>query len=143
MRYNNSMKTPYDNGRCFVCGPHNPAGLHLSFATPAPGGDTTAAIHFPVQYQGWENVVHGGLIATVLDEIMIKAAAAQNLVCVTGEITVKYKLPALTETPYQLCARVLENRGRLVVASAELRAAGGPILASAQGKLVRVEASPA
>jgi uncharacterized protein (TIGR00369 family) len=127
-----------DDQNCFVCGGKNAAGLQLEFTRNAARNETEARLAFPVQFQGWRSTVHGGLLATVLDETMIKAAGAEGTKCVTAEITVKYRKPAMTGEPCLASAKVLETRGRIVFAEARICNAQGQILAQATGKLFKV-----
>jgi len=132
------MKDFTDDQNCFVCGRKNAAGLQLEFVQNPQSGMTEARVSFPVRFQGWQETVHGGLLATVLDETMIKAAAAAGLKCVTAEITVSYKRPAPTGAPCLASAEVLETRGRMVFAAGRICDATGQVLAQATGKLFRV-----
>jgi len=127
-----------DDQNCFVCGKKNATGLQLEFRRNAATGETEAQVAFPVQFQGWRSTVHGGLLATVLDETMIQAAAASGVKCVTAEITVKYRKPALTGDPCLAAAKVLETRGRIVFAEGRICDAQGLVLAQATGKLFKV-----
>lgn len=128
-----------DNGRCFVCGPGNPEGLRLEFRMDKDRAEAEAEVSFPERYQGWEGVVHGGLLATVLDEAMIKAAWGKDLRCVTGEITVRYTKPARTGLVYRLLGRVTgEKKDKMVLAESEILGADGDAVARASGKLFRV-----
>jgi len=95
---------------------------------------------FPERFQGWEGVVHGGLLATVLDEVMIYAAGSNGLRCVTGEITVRYVKPARTGDAYRLAGRVTGAKGKIVLAESELLGGDGEVFARAAGKLFKVGA---
>ncbi|MCK4763507.1 MAG: PaaI family thioesterase [Candidatus Aminicenantes bacterium] len=132
------MKDFNDNNRCFVCGPANPNGLKLSFQNNEEKDRVEAEICFPAHLQGWGNVVHGGLVSTVLDEIMIKAAHAKKFKCVTGEITVKFKKPTFTEKKYFVSGKVTEARSRLVMTEATITDEEGNITARSSGKLFTV-----
>lgn len=125
-----------DDGHCFVCGPQNSAGLHLHFREGADGQGVQAEVVFPAHLQGWRDTVHGGLLATVLDEAMVKAALAQGLTCVTAELTVKYKKPVTTGVRCTVAGSVLEVRGRLITARSVVQDEAGQLLASATGKLM-------
>ena len=61
-----SAKQP-NSRHCFVCGVENPIGLHLKFYETAPG-EVTADLNLPNIYQGYPGIVHGGIIAAMLDE---------------------------------------------------------------------------
>jgi uncharacterized protein (TIGR00369 family) len=133
------MRDFTNDQHCFVCGQHNAAGLRLSFREDASGGGVVAEVVFPAHLQGWQGVVHGGLLATVLDEIMVQAATAKGIHCVTAEITVKYREPAATGEPYTIVGKVLEARGKLVMAESSLRDASGKVRAQASGKLFKLD----
>lgn len=127
-----------DNKRCFVCGKANAAGLQIEFRKNAERGESAADIVIPERFQGWENIVHGGILATVLDEAMIYAAAARGFWCVTGEITVRFVKPASTLTPYALKGRLIQDKGRIILAESVLLDADGQEAAKATGKLFKV-----
>ncbi|MCJ7485983.1 MAG: PaaI family thioesterase [Candidatus Aminicenantes bacterium] len=129
-----------DDRVCFVCGEKNAAGLKLHIRTDADRGESTAEVTFPEYLQGWAKVVHGGLLATVLDEAMIYAAKAKGLICVTGELTVRFVKPAATGVVYALRGRFVEDKGRIVLAESELRDSEGLEVARATGKLFKVQA---
>jgi len=132
------MKDFNDDQHCFVCGKKNLAGLKLEFHENQQNGEVEAEIVFPAHLQGWQDTVHGGLLATVLDETMIKAAAAAGSKCVTAEITVKYKKPAFTGKTYQAHGKLLQMRGRIVTAESRICDASGQIYAQAVGKLFKI-----
>lgn len=132
------MKKEFRDDRvCFVCGEKNAAGLKLCIRTDAERGESAADVTFPEHFQGWAKIVHGGLLATVLDEAMIYAAGAKGLKCVTGEMTVRYVKPAATGVPYELKGRFLEDKGRIVLAESVLLDGEGQEVARATGKLFK------
>jgi len=127
-----------DDRVCFVCGEKNPAGLKLRIRTDAERGESTAEVTFRDDFQGWTKVVHGGLLAAVLDEALIYAAGAKGLKCVTGEMTVRYLKPASTGVAYTLKGRFVEDKGRVVLAESFLLDGKGQEVARASGKLFKV-----
>jgi uncharacterized protein (TIGR00369 family) len=131
-----------DDRVCFVCGEKNPIGLKLRLRTDARRGESSAEVTFRDDFQGWAKVVHGGLLATVLDEAMIYAAGATGRLCVTGEITVRFVKPASTGTLYALKGRFLEDKGRIILAESELLDATGEQVARASGKLFKIPGEP-
>ncbi|MCX6555505.1 MAG: PaaI family thioesterase [Candidatus Aminicenantes bacterium] len=132
------MKDFNDDQNCFVCGKKNPAGLKIEFNENPQSGEAEAEVIFPPHLQGWQGTVHGGLLATVLDETMIKAAAFAGHKCVTAEMTVKYKKPAATGKAYRVAAKILETRGRIILAESRVCDISGQVLAQASGKLFKV-----
>ena len=132
------MKDFNDDQHCFVCGKKNLAGLKIEFHENPGNKEVEAAVVFPAHLQGWQDTVHGGLLATVLDEVMIKAAAAAEIKCVTAEITVKYKKPAFTGKAYLAYGKMLAARGRIVNAESRISDASGTIYALATGKLFKI-----
>ena len=126
-----------DDRMCFVCGEKNAAGLKLRIRTDSERGESTADVIFPEHLQGWAKIVHGGLLATVLDEAMIYAAGAKGLKCVTGEMTVRFVKPASTCVAYTLRGRFVEDQGRIVLAESALLDGEGQEVARATGKLFK------
>jgi uncharacterized protein (TIGR00369 family) len=127
-----------DDRVCFVCGEKNAAGLKLRLRTDPDRGESASEVDFAEHFQGWAGIVHGGLVATVLDEAMIYAAGARGLKCVTGEITVRYIKPVSTGVTYALKGRFLEDLGRIVLAESELLDREGRKVAKATGKLFKI-----
>ena len=129
------MRDFTNDQNCFVCGRGNPDGLRLEFHKGPSGEEMMAEVVFPSHLQGWQGTVHGGLLATVLDEVMVQAAVAAGTPSVTAEITVRYKQPASTGVAYTLSGRVLTARGRVLAAEAKVCDASGQVYAQATGKL--------
>ena len=126
------MPSIQDDRKCFVCGPENPVGLHLIFEESAGGIHTR--MRFATHFQGWQGITHGGLISTLLDEVMAKAVQARGLYGVTAEMTVRFRKPVPTEKEVVVSGRVTEQRGRLVFTEGEIADTEGNILASAQAR---------
>ena len=106
-----------DHG-CFGCGDVNPIGLHLRFAAD---GDSVKAPFIPgADHQGFGNIVHGGIISTVLDEAMAWATAHSGFWTMTGEMRVRFRRPLNIGEPTVVTARVSGTRGRLVFVDGEL-----------------------
>jgi uncharacterized protein (TIGR00369 family) len=132
------MEEFQDSGECFVCGEKNPRGLKLRFRLNREAGEAETDIVFLADFQGWKGFVHGGLLATVLDEALVWAARAKLIKCVTGEMTVRFVAPAKTGERYKIVGRVIEEKGRIVLAESELTDAGGRQIARAHGKLFKI-----
>ncbi len=130
-----------DDHYCFACGVRNPDGLGLRFEYPEPG--RSRAEFTPARkYQGWSGILHGGIIATLLDEAMAHAyggpARGAGESAVTAEMTVKFKKIVRTGEITVLEGRVTCVRGRLIECASILRDESGTEFAEATGKLLRI-----
>jgi len=125
-----------DDGLCFGCGPHNGAGLKLSFAWD---GDACVTLWTPrPEHQGWADRVHGGLLALVLDEVLSRAALERHgLHWVTAELTTRLKRPAPVGHPLRAQARITAVRPRLIVCEGDIQTKAGLVIATGQAKLMR------
>ncbi len=124
-----------DYGRCFACGKANPHGLKLPVVEKADGVELDYVV--PEEFAGWQGIVHGGIVATILDELLAYACNRPNRAMLTAEMTVRYRRPVMTGQPVHGTARVTENRGRLMLAEASLIDQAGRLLAEATGKLMQ------
>ena len=129
-----------DHG-CFGCGRLNPRGLRLSFRSlPAGEGEGVWAPFTPhAELEGYEGVVHGEIVSTVLDEVMAWALYRRGIWAVTTRMTVTFRRPVEVGVPTRAIGCVVAERGRITETTAELRRAGdGLLLATATGSFVRV-----
>ena len=126
--------TPTDG--CFVCGPDNPEGLHLSFAVD-PDKRTASTVWVPrPAHVGYAGIVHGGLVSTVLDEAAGKLVAELGVPAVTAELAVRFLRPVPVGRPLRVDARLVAVRGRLLHAEAAALLEDGTEAATASAKLV-------
>jgi acyl-coenzyme A thioesterase PaaI-like protein len=130
------LELPHTPG-CLVCGRNNSYGLKLSlFVDPATGIVHMDFSPRPVHI-GFEGVVHGGLLATVIDEAMVWAATwANKRFCLCGELSVRYRRPAEVGEPLHLEARVEFSRPKLIQTMATVRTPQGSVVAAGEGKYV-------
>lgn len=124
---------------CFVCGQLNPAGLKLRFETD--GSKVYARFTPKPEHAGYRGTAHGGILATVLDEVMAWACiAATRRLAVCAEFTVRFALPALTGSPLMAIGSMTNNRrNRLFETEAELRDEQDRAVAVATGKYIPVK----
>jgi acyl-coenzyme A thioesterase PaaI-like protein len=124
---------------CFVCGESNPAGLKLHFETD---GRIVQTRFMPrAEHVGFRQTVHGGLIATLLDEIMVWACAVQTRrFAYCAELKVRFINPVRPNQEALASGELVSNRrGKLFEARAELRNQAGLVLATATGKYLPVK----
>ena len=130
-------KLPHSKS-CFVCGSQNRSGLKLQFETNGSEVRTTWVPR--PDYAGFQQVIHGGVVATLLDEIMVWACGVRTgKFTYCAELTVRYNLPVRPEQPVTATAELVEDKRRLFLARGEIRNAAGELLASATGKYVPVK----
>ncbi|RME25779.1 MAG: PaaI family thioesterase, partial [Candidatus Zixiibacteriota bacterium] len=102
---------------CFVCGTENPIGLKLRFWWD--GSQAITEVAADKLFEGYRGIYHGGIIATVLDEIMVKAILATGKVAVTAEMTVRYHRPVRIGDTLSFRGRITKEKGPIVYAEAE------------------------
>lgn len=130
------MEVTYD-GRCFGCGAANPDGLQMKFEPSE--GVSACEFEVPARYQSWEGVVHGGMVALMLDEAVGWAAWHAGHPGVTGKLEVRYRLPLKIGERVRVSGRVLEVRRTLVRCSSEIeRVADGKRVAEATATIMAV-----
>ena len=123
---------------CFVCGVRNPLGLGLDLATDSRVVECRFC--FRTEHCGFRGTIHGGLIATVLDEAMawvIGVHARRFAYC--AELNTRFLAPAAPSVELVARAEIVENKkGRLFLIRSELREATGRVLAEATGKYLPI-----
>ena len=125
---------------CFACGELNAHGLHLALHV---AGDTcwTELTLLP-DFQGWEGIAHGGIVATILDEVMGWALAAVDAWGFTAKMTIEYKRPVPVGTRIRGEGRLVERRKRLLTMTARLLdVETGVVLATADALYVAAPAA--
>lgn len=98
---------------CFACGEDNPIGLKLNFSYD---GKQVKAKFIPGKYhQGWKNIIHGGILYTLLDEATAYAVLCHGVgSCVTTKSQIKFISVAPLEKPIQISAHVTNSTRRLI-----------------------------
>ncbi|MHB9036552.1 MAG: PaaI family thioesterase [Armatimonadota bacterium] len=125
-----------DNG-CFVCGKSNPIGLKLEFEME---GDEYVTYFTPgKEHQSWLGFTHGGIVCTVLDEVMARYIYDMGHNAVTGEITVRIKHPAPTGMRLRFAGKIESENHRVINCSARATDESGNVIAEATGKMVRLK----
>lgn len=130
------LAAPLANQGCFGCGPANPIGLHLEFQEHTEGG-VWAAFHSKPEYQGWDGVMHGGLVTVLLDEAMAWAASASRVIYYTAKLEVRYRRPVPVDAPLVVRGWITNKRGSRLETRAELQSQTGEMLAEATALFLR------
>ena len=124
-----------DDHYCFVCGENNPSGLHLKFFIQE-GKVFTEFIPRKI-HQGYKDIIHGGLISTILDEAMVKAALMQGIPAVTAELTVRFRNPLLAGEKAIIEAAILKSNRKIIEATALIKKTDETVIAEGAAKLLR------
>ena len=119
---------------CFACAPTATGGLGLEFRV-GPGGGIAADWNCPAKFQGFDGLMHGGLIATLLDGAMVHALFARGVIARTAELSVRYRHPMRPGRPARVAAWLCSHTGPLYCLEAEVSQEGA-VRASARGKFM-------
>jgi uncharacterized protein (TIGR00369 family) len=124
-------------GNCFVCGEKNLGGLRLSFQIDREKQTLrTTFVGNPV-FQGYDGIVHGGIISTLLDEAMAKLAYELGYNAITASLEIRFKKPAPILEPLSVYGEMTEVKKRIVKARASISKEDGTLLATATSTLMR------
>jgi uncharacterized protein (TIGR00369 family) len=123
---------------CFVCGDQNEIGLKAVFEYD--GSVARTKVTARRMFEGYKDIFHGGILSTLLDEVMIKAILAEDILAVTAELTVKFKAPVPIGETLTFTGQITERRRRLFLTEGEAVGRDGTIYATATGKYI--EARP-
>lgn len=126
---------------CFVCGVQNEHGLKLRFFETAPG-EVTCMYVVPEQFQGYPGIVHGGIVASILDEVLGRVHMGKDLeqpnFMYTAKLSVQYRKPVPVGVELKIVGRAGKRRQRTAVSTAAIYDPVGQLLAEADAILVDV-----
>ncbi len=132
--------TPFPHtaqNRCFGCGPANPGGLKLEFQLDADGSVTCSTI-VSNAFEGHPGFLHGGIIATLLDEAMSKAVRAKGLTAMTRHLEIDYRRPVPSAVLIRIEGSVVRGEGRKHWTEAKIFAPDQSVLAQGKGLFVEI-----
>ena len=118
---------------CSACGVRNDVGLKLVFRQE---GDEIVTEYTPEpHFQGFPGVLHGGILATLLDEALSRTATVEGRWMMTGKLEIRFRSAAPIGRPLRVSARTLSSRARMLQAAGEIRLADEPatVIATAEG----------
>lgn len=139
-KHANMHKQP-NSDMCFVCGRNNPAGLYMHFYD---NGEDEVFCDYAVaaRYQSYPGIVHGGVLASMLDEVVGRVAMIgdHHHFMVSVKLQVLYRHPVPVETALKIRGRIVRLRGRLGKAQGEIILPDGKIACEAAITLADVPA---
>jgi uncharacterized protein (TIGR00369 family) len=133
------MSEPLYRARnCFVCGTDNPGGLNLA---PQKEGKRVFVRFTPGDvHRGFSRAVHGGITASLLDEVVgVAAGQASNGKCATVELTVSYKRPLLVGKEVLAEGWPVRRQGRFVLGAGRITDGSGKVLATCRGRFLPLD----
>lgn len=124
---------------CFGCGALNPIGLHLRFYVLGDGEGVWAPWMPTPDYEGYGGMIHGGIISTLMDEILAWSLYARDTWAVTARLNTAFRKPVRVGEPVRLVGRIVRDRGRLIELHGEIRReSDDALLAEAEATFMRV-----
>ena len=126
------MNKQPNSDMCFVCGRRNPVGLYMSFYDNGEN-EVISEYTVPGRYQGYPGIVHGGVLASMLDEVVGRVAMIGDAhhFMMSVKLQVLYRHPVPVETALQIKGRIIRLRGRLGKAQGEITLPDGTIACEA------------
>ena len=125
---------------CLLCGRENPIGLKIAWHNDIEARQVRAIVVVPEPFNGYPGVVHGGIVAAILDETAGRAilldGSAESLM-VTLKLEVKYRRPTSTGQPLTAVGWVIRQTEQRAQVAGELRLADGTVTAACEAILVR------
>lgn len=134
------LLTQQPNSRhCFVCGVENPYGLSLKFYEPKPG-EVIVDYTVPEHFQGYPGVVHGGIVAAMLDEVAGRVHMTENppRFMYTARLDIRYRKNVPVGKRLRIVGRAIKSKRRTATAIGEIYGPDGDLLAEAEVLLVNV-----
>jgi uncharacterized protein (TIGR00369 family) len=126
---------------CFGCSQENRHGLHLRFKETPVNAGVECEFRVPRRFEGPPGHVHGGIIATILDEAMGKVNRRKGIVALTRHMSIDYLRPVPLSTPLRAVGWPVKVEGRKHFHAGEIRAIDGTVLARAEGVFIAVNSA--
>lgn len=128
-------ETRHPHPHCLLCGDRNPWSLQLRFSTDDDGAVRTSFTGRSM-LQGYDGLLHGGVIASLLDSAMTNCLFQQGVRAVTGELKIRYRHPVPCRAELELRARVARDNSPLYLLESELRM-GEQVMVKASAKFMK------
>jgi uncharacterized protein (TIGR00369 family) len=134
------MKRQANSRNCFLCGLQNDIGLKMCWYEDLENQHVRSTLTVPEHFNGYPGVVHGGIIAAMLDETSGRAVmlnAGDDNLMVTLKLDVTYRRPTPTETPLTVVGWVVKPGKSRAKVAGEIRLPDGTVTAECQAVVVR------
>jgi len=134
------MNKQPNSRKCFVCGVDNPFGLQLKFYDLEPG-EVLVEFTVPERFQGYPGIVHGGIVAAMLDEVTSRTLMGEveaPRFMYTARLEVRYRKNVPVGQPLRILGHAGKNKRHTATATGEIFGPDGELLAEAEALLVNV-----
>ena len=121
---------------CFGCGGGNARGMKLAFEQDDAARKIIGRFRLGAEYQGAFGIIHGGVIAVVLDEVMGKVCRFRGVRAVTAEMNIEYLKPVWVDADLIVEGYEKEMAGRNLHLVGEIKDASGKLLVCSRGRFV-------
>lgn len=123
---------------CFACGMENPIGLKLEMYADSATGGVVCDYTIPKKYEGYPGVAHGGIVATLLDEVISRVymVADHNRFMYTAKLTIRLRKHVPVGQPLHMIGNFIQDKGRTAEAEAKIFGPDGDLLAEGEALLV-------
>ncbi len=129
--------SPFNDDRyCLCCGEKNPMGFKMKFRYE--GEKLLSETVIPKEYQGFADVVHGGILGTLLDELMVNLYWLKGEKAVTVEYQVRLKAPCPVNRKLLLSAWPIETKRNILLTGAKAQLEDGTVVAEATAKCMLI-----
>jgi uncharacterized protein (TIGR00369 family) len=130
---------PNPENNCFGCGGANEHGMKLAFEQDDATRRIRGVFTISPEFEGGQGFVHGGIVATLLDEVMAKVSRFEKDYAVTGELSVEYVKPVPVGEELTVEGWETQREGRKRIRQGEIRNSSGKVLARGSAKFVEVD----
>jgi len=133
----NNMPEFVDDRYCLCCGEKNPLGFNMKFRYE--GDKLFSRVALPKEFQGFSGIIHGGVLGTLLDEMMVNLYWLRGEKAVTVEYQVRLRAPCPVDTEIFLSAWNVGNKRRIQLTASEAKLANGTVVAEGTAKCLKVD----
>ncbi len=127
-----TLNTDLNEGYCFGCGQNNPIGLKLQFTKD--GGTLRTEFTPDKMHQGWPGLLHGGMVATLLDEVMSNVAYTTGKTCITAKMEVRQRAPVKIDETLVVTAWITRHRSKIIETAGKICLKDGTVVAESTAK---------
>ena len=126
------MKKQPNSEMCFVCGRKNPVGLYMRFHDNGQS-EVVSGFTVPEHYQGYPGIVHGGVVAAMLDEVVARVSMIgdPHHFMMSVKLAILYRHPVPVSTPLKIIGKIVRLRGRLGKAEGKIYLPDGTLACEA------------